>query len=75
MNDGRSREEEIYLHHKQGHRVPVQVRIIPIQDKDKKIIGATLSRGDGDIRQLIQRADELMYSCKKFGRNCVTSDL
>ena len=33
MNDGRSREQEIYLHHKQGHRVPVKVRIVPIQDK------------------------------------------
>ena len=225
MIDGHSREEEIYLHHKQGHRVPLKVRIIPIRDNDKKIIGAaeilsdnlpkaalkrriqhlqkqslldpvtqllnrrgmeinlnskieemkryhlkfgllfididhfksindthghvtgdevlkmvtktlanslrpfdilgrwggeefvaiianvddhmladiaercrflvehsglpdefgsvkvtvsigaTLSKGDDDIRQLIQRADELMYSCKEFGRNCVTSDL
>jgi diguanylate cyclase (GGDEF)-like protein len=40
MNDGRSREEEIYLHHRQGHRVPVRVRIVPILDKDKRIIGA-----------------------------------
>ena len=40
MNDGQSREEEIYLHHKQGHRVPVRVRIVPIFDNRKKVIGA-----------------------------------
>ena len=40
MKDGHSREEEIYLHHKQGHRVPVRVRIVPIRDSEKKIIGA-----------------------------------
>ena len=38
-------------------------------------IGATLSRPDDDMLALIKRADELMYSCKEFGRNCVTSDL
>ena len=38
--DGRSREAEIYLHHKAGHRVPVLVRVAPIVDPDGAVIGA-----------------------------------
>jgi len=38
--DGRERESEVYLHHKQGHRVPVRVRTTPIVDEAGKIIGA-----------------------------------
>jgi diguanylate cyclase (GGDEF)-like protein/PAS domain S-box-containing protein len=33
-------ECELYLHHKQGHRVPVRVRVTPIRDQQGKIIGA-----------------------------------
>ena len=40
LQDGRSRDEEIYLHHKKGHRVPILVRIVPIRDQEKRIIGA-----------------------------------
>jgi diguanylate cyclase (GGDEF)-like protein len=38
-------------------------------------IGATLSQPDDDIQRLIERADQLMYRSKKFGRNCVTTDI
>jgi diguanylate cyclase (GGDEF)-like protein/PAS domain S-box-containing protein len=40
IEDGSSREAEIYLHHKAGHRVPVLVRITPIVDPDGAVIGA-----------------------------------
>jgi diguanylate cyclase (GGDEF)-like protein/PAS domain S-box-containing protein len=30
MDDGRPREAEVFLHHRDGHRVPVNVRAIPI---------------------------------------------
>ncbi len=33
-------EAEVYLHHKDGHRVPVVTRAIPIKDTEGKIIGA-----------------------------------
>lgn len=38
--DGLPREEEAYLHHKDGHRVPVKIRVTPIRDSENRIIGA-----------------------------------
>lgn len=39
MADGRTRECQIYLHHKEGHRVPVNVRTLPIRDPGGAVIG------------------------------------
>jgi len=39
--DGASREAAVFLHHKLGHRVPVQIRVSPVRDFEGKIIGAT----------------------------------
>lgn len=39
IEDGKMRECSLYLHHKNGHRVPISIRTIPIYEKDK-IIGA-----------------------------------
>ena len=38
--DGHEREAEVFLHHKEGHRLPVLVRISPIRNPDGHIIGA-----------------------------------
>ena len=38
--DGQPREMEIYLHHKDGHRIPVSVRATPLTDPEGNIIGA-----------------------------------
>ena len=38
--DGQKREELVFLHHKQGHRIPIQIRVSPIQDESGKVIGA-----------------------------------
>ena len=38
--DGKERESEVYLHHKQGHRVPIRIRTTPIADETGKIVGA-----------------------------------
>lgn len=38
--DGRIREAEVYFQHKDGHRVPVMIRVSPIRDSAGKIIGA-----------------------------------
>ena len=40
MRDGKSREADVYMHHKMGHRVPVIVRSAPTHDKAGNIIGA-----------------------------------
>jgi len=39
MTDGESREVEIYLHHKQGYRLPVHVRTAPLRDASGRIVG------------------------------------
>lgn len=39
IQDGKTREAAVYLHHKDGHRVPVSVRSIPMVEGEK-IIGA-----------------------------------
>lgn len=40
IRDGQPRQAEVILHHKQGHRVPVLVRVTPIRDEHGEIIGA-----------------------------------
>lgn len=37
--DGELREAKVYLHHKDGHRLPVSVRVAPITDAEGNIIG------------------------------------
>jgi len=39
MADEKPREAEIYMHHKDGHRIPVSVRVSILTDTDGKIIG------------------------------------
>ncbi|EHM09391.1 PAS domain S-box/diguanylate cyclase (GGDEF) domain-containing protein [Thermanaerovibrio velox DSM 12556] len=39
MGDGSARETLVYLKHKDGHRVPVQVRATPLRDEEGKIVG------------------------------------
>ncbi len=38
--DGRAREADVFLHHKDGHRVPVMVRTNPLRSSQGKITGA-----------------------------------
>ena len=40
IGDGAPREADVFLHHADGHRVPVRVRVAPIQDANGQIIGA-----------------------------------
>jgi len=40
MEDGREREAEVYVHHADGHRVPIIVRASVLRDKENNIIGA-----------------------------------
>jgi len=38
--DGDKRQSEIYMRHKDGHRIPVLVRVSPLRDVDGQVIGA-----------------------------------
>ena len=40
LADCQKREDLVFLHHKQGHRIPIQIRVSPIQDESGKVIGA-----------------------------------
>jgi diguanylate cyclase (GGDEF)-like protein/PAS domain S-box-containing protein len=40
LHDGKHREDNVYLHHKDGHRVPVSVRVSPVYDDNGNITGA-----------------------------------
>jgi diguanylate cyclase (GGDEF)-like protein/PAS domain S-box-containing protein len=39
MDDGKHRETEVYMHHKNGHRIPVSLYVSPLTDKKGNIIG------------------------------------
>lgn len=40
MSDGTKRETEVYLHHKNGYRLPVLTRVLPVKGFDGNVIGA-----------------------------------
>jgi len=40
LKDGKEREGRVYLHHKDGHRVPVTISITAIYNEKKEIVGA-----------------------------------
>ena len=39
IRDGEPREAEVFMHHKDGHRLPVSVRTQPLTDENNTIIG------------------------------------
>lgn len=60
ISDGRPREAEVYLRHKQGHRVPVHVRAAPMRDDGGRIVGAVETFSDQSaLAGLAQRVEEL----------------
>lgn len=40
MNEGQPRDDDVFLHHADGHRVPVLVRAVPLRDAQGEIVGA-----------------------------------
>jgi diguanylate cyclase (GGDEF)-like protein/PAS domain S-box-containing protein len=44
--DGAQREADVFLHHADGHRVPVRVRVSPIRDENGVITGAVETFSD-----------------------------
>lgn len=50
LDDGTPRDAEVFLHHKDGHRVPVFVRICPVRDEEDNIVGAVELFSDNSAR-------------------------
>lgn len=65
LEDGRSREAEVFLHHQSGHRVPVSVRVSPIRNGGDEIIGAVEVFSDNTARlsdlQKIEELQQLVF--------------
>jgi diguanylate cyclase (GGDEF)-like protein/PAS domain S-box-containing protein len=60
MADGRPHRAEVYLHHKSGHRVPVEVRVCPIEGKNGEVVGAVEIFNDNSRQKAVrERATEL----------------
>lgn len=53
LADGGVREMHIYLHHKEGYRVPIYVKSIPLYDKEGKVDGAVEIFSDKSERETI----------------------
>ena len=79
MRDGQPRQAELYLRHKQGHRVSVRVRAVPIRDCKGTIIGAAESfdehrfAGDRERNPSCPEAFELFSSSTGLPSNAVTA--
>jgi diguanylate cyclase (GGDEF)-like protein/PAS domain S-box-containing protein len=65
MRDGEPVEADVFLHHKEGHRVPVKVKISPMRNGAGEEIGAVEIFSDNSERlaslQLIDELLEKMY--------------
>jgi diguanylate cyclase (GGDEF)-like protein/PAS domain S-box-containing protein len=60
MRDGQERRVQLFLHHQQGHRVPIEVRTMPVRDEQGQIIGAVESFSDRRVQQLdLERVTDL----------------
>ncbi len=65
MRDGQPREANLFLHHKNGHRVPVKVRCTPVRDEQGKIIGGVEvfneSVAEETMREKMQQLEQMAY--------------
>lgn len=54
LGDGERREARVYLQHRNGHRMPVEIRVSPLRDAAGAIVGAVEVFNDGG-RRLAER--------------------
>ncbi len=60
MRDGEPREAEIFLRHRDGHRVPVQIRSAAVRDRVGDIIGAVeIFHDSSNLSTMRQEVSEL----------------
>ncbi|MFO7750025.1 MAG: hypothetical protein R6V54_08020, partial [Desulfobacteraceae bacterium] len=74
INDGEKRESIVYLHHKEGHRVPVIVRVVPLKNEKDEIIGAVeLFFENIKVQSLEEKINELKKENYKDELTCFLS--
>lgn len=60
LKDGDQHEDELYLRHKKGHRVPVVVRVSPVRDIEGEIVGAVeIFFDNSSTKAIMQRVKDL----------------
>jgi diguanylate cyclase (GGDEF)-like protein/PAS domain S-box-containing protein len=60
LADGQTHEAEVFLHHKDGHRVPVSVRVAPLRDESGRVLGAVeIFNDSSDKREILAEMCEL----------------
>jgi diguanylate cyclase (GGDEF)-like protein/PAS domain S-box-containing protein len=69
LKDGSLREEELYLQHKDGHRIPIAVRISPIRNAKNEIIGAVEVFNDNSCKS------HLLEQLAQFKELCLIDSL
>ncbi len=65
IEDGTNRAAELFLHHKDGHRVPVWVRVTPLRNSNGDIIGSAEFFSDSSpqdtLRHKIEELERLAF--------------
>jgi diguanylate cyclase (GGDEF)-like protein/PAS domain S-box-containing protein len=69
LSDGQVREVEVYLHHRNGQRVPVLLRVSPVRDADRHIVGAV------EIFQDITRRQAVLKELEALKRDALIDPL
>lgn len=60
LRDGESRSKDVFLRHREGHRVPVSTRVSPIRDAEGHVVGAAeVFRDNTAALALIERTTRL----------------
>ncbi len=60
LKDGEAREADVFLLHKNGHRVPVRIRVAPILDAGGRIIGAVEVFADNSSPETLRQRIDLL---------------
>jgi diguanylate cyclase (GGDEF)-like protein/PAS domain S-box-containing protein len=58
IQDGKTREAKVYLHHKDGHLVPVTVRSIPMMEKNQIIGAVEIFIDDSEKHEVLRDVEE-----------------
>ena len=69
MNDGQPRVARLFLHHRAGHRVPVEVHAAVLRDEEQNVIGAVETFHDDGSRRALAR------SCAEAESRALTDEL